>query len=261
MPCLGLPPRPFFRPGGGYPAAAGRALSRPRSAERSEGSLDRTSPPGRYTLSQPGRAGVPCRLGAPWGADGSAGPARSARKPRGVCGWSARTVTAHGRAGGRTREWAPTAAKRKPSPAEARGGRPTLRGALPSKAPWRGEGGDRKQWHGRSAAEPVPTAWPPGGRMGQSKAPERSGGVLRRPTGGKQMAPRAGRGSPQGGSPSTARTACSCRDGGATSAALPPVRCSASSAAPTGRRQSTPGGQTTGGNSERTDRDDDTAPA
>jgi hypothetical protein len=31
--------------------------------------------------------------------------------------------------------------------------------------------------------------------MGQSKASERSGGALRRPTGGKQMAPSAGRGS------------------------------------------------------------------
>lgn len=118
-----------------------------------------------------------------------------------------------GRAGGRTREWAPPAAKRKPSPAEARGGRPTLRGALPSTAPWRGLGGDRKQWHGRSAAEPVPTAWPPGGRMGQSTAPERGGGAWRRPTGGKQMAPRAGRGSPEGWSPSTARTAASGRGG------------------------------------------------
>ena len=41
-------------------------------------------------------------------------PVRSQRKPHGVCDWSARTGTAHGRAGGSNRNWAPPAAKRKP---------------------------------------------------------------------------------------------------------------------------------------------------
>jgi hypothetical protein len=31
-------------------------------------------------------------------------------------------------------------------------------------------GGDRNQWHGQSAAAPVPTAVPPGGRMVGAKA-------------------------------------------------------------------------------------------
>ena len=44
---LWLCPSPLFRPGGGHQPAARRALSRPRSAERSEGSLDRRSPPRR----------------------------------------------------------------------------------------------------------------------------------------------------------------------------------------------------------------------
>ena len=38
--------------------AVRRALSRPRSAERSEGGLDRRSPRGRYTFTPPGRAGL-----------------------------------------------------------------------------------------------------------------------------------------------------------------------------------------------------------
>jgi hypothetical protein len=92
-------PSPFPGQTAATNPAARWALSRPRSAERSEGSLDRRSPPGRYTLVPPGRAGVCCLLGAPWGADGSAGTARSERKPRGVCGWSARTVTAPGGGG------------------------------------------------------------------------------------------------------------------------------------------------------------------
>ncbi len=44
--------------------------------------------------------------------------------------------------------------ERKPSPAEARGGRPTLRAARRRKAPWRGRGGERNQWHGRSRCLP-----------------------------------------------------------------------------------------------------------
>jgi hypothetical protein len=36
--------------------------------------LDRRSPPRRYTFIPPGRAGVFCRLGAPWGAAGALAP-------------------------------------------------------------------------------------------------------------------------------------------------------------------------------------------
>ena len=61
--------------------AARRALSRPRSAERSEGSLDSRSPPSRYTLFPPGRAGVFACLGAPGGQTGAlAPPAASASR-------------------------------------------------------------------------------------------------------------------------------------------------------------------------------------
>jgi hypothetical protein len=49
--------------------------------------------------------------------------------------------------------------------------------------------------HGRSRCLPP---CPLGGRMGQSKAPERRCGAVRRPTGDQQRAPRAGCGSPQG---------------------------------------------------------------
>jgi hypothetical protein len=88
-------PSPFSGQAAALRPAAGRALSRPRSAERSEGSLDRRSPPGRYTLVPPGRAGV-LAPGRPLGGSGNAGTARSERKPRGVGGWSARTGTAPG---------------------------------------------------------------------------------------------------------------------------------------------------------------------
>jgi len=165
-------PSPFPGQAAATNPAARWALSRPRSAERSAGSLDRRSPPGRYTLVPPGRAGVCCLLGAPWGADGNAGTARSERKPRGVCGESARTVTAPGGRGAQLGNGRPP---------QHSGSRPRLKR----------EEGD-PPYAERFAAKP------PGGRMGQSKAPERSGGALRRPTGGKQMAPRAGCGSPQG---------------------------------------------------------------
>ncbi|SRR6266851_5607691 len=52
------PPQPVSRPGDEDRPAARWALSRPQSAERSEGSLDRRSPASRYTLAPPGRAGV-----------------------------------------------------------------------------------------------------------------------------------------------------------------------------------------------------------
>ena len=76
LPC----PSPFFGQAAALTLAARRALSRPRSAERSEGSLDSRSPPSRYTLVPPGRAGV-LAPGRPLGGSGSAGPARSERKP------------------------------------------------------------------------------------------------------------------------------------------------------------------------------------
>jgi len=69
-------PSPLCRPGGGHHASGGAGVSRPRSAERSEGSLDRRSPPSRYTLISPGRAGVFSLLGAPGG-----GRARRCRAP------------------------------------------------------------------------------------------------------------------------------------------------------------------------------------
>jgi hypothetical protein len=52
------------------------------SAERSEGSLDSRSPPHRYTLIPPGRAGVFLAAWAPLGADGSAGAARRLHQTR-----------------------------------------------------------------------------------------------------------------------------------------------------------------------------------
>jgi len=93
-------PQPVFRPGGGHKLAAGRALSRPRSAERSEGSLDRRSPPHCYTFIPPGRAGVSCFVGAPWGADGAQAPrAARASRPRlerehgDGAGWAGQTAS------------------------------------------------------------------------------------------------------------------------------------------------------------------------
>jgi hypothetical protein len=232
--------RPFSGQAAVTLAAAGRARSRLGGAhpERSAGlGLDRWKPalplyslpawPGRSACREPpgGRMGAR----APQGRRGGCGAAAAARRRRRVVGGGLQAATG-----------------RPPQPAEAVPGwsarrAPFLTRSAPQQSPPRGGlGGDRNQWHGQSAAEPVPTALLLGGRMGQSKAPERSGGALRRPTGGKQLAPRAGCGSPQGWSPSTARTASSCSGGGARSAALPHVRCSASSAAPTGRRQSTP---------------------
>ena len=128
-------PSPLCRPGGGHHASGGAGVSRPRSAERSEGSLDRRSPPSRYTLISPGRAGVFSLLGAPGG-----GRARRCRAP-------------HPEAVERLK--ASTATHRTRSASQH--------------SPLEGVGGDRNQWHGRSAAEPVPTRWPPGGRMGEAR--------------------------------------------------------------------------------------------
>jgi hypothetical protein len=75
---LGLSlPAPFSGQAAAKKPAAGRALSRPNSGVSF--GLDRRSPPGRYTVILPGRAGVlVCR--EPLGADGRAGAARSQRR-------------------------------------------------------------------------------------------------------------------------------------------------------------------------------------
>jgi len=44
----------------------------------------------------------------------------------------------------------------------------------PAQPPWRGLGVTGSSKHGRSAAEPVPTTWPPGGRMGEARRSVRS---------------------------------------------------------------------------------------
>jgi hypothetical protein len=78
-------PARFFGQAAATNPAAGRALSRPRSAERSAGSLDRRSPPSRYTLSLPGRAGLlSLPPGRPWG---QTGRRRRAQHTEAACGW------------------------------------------------------------------------------------------------------------------------------------------------------------------------------
>jgi len=79
----GLCPSPFS--GRRQPQSqrlGGRCQGR-ASAERSEGSLDRKSPPSRYTLVPPGRAGIFSLLGAPGGGrERWRPPQHSASRPR-----------------------------------------------------------------------------------------------------------------------------------------------------------------------------------
>ena len=205
--------------------AAWRALSRPRSAERSEGSLDRRSPPRRYNFVPPGWAGLSLPPGRPLGGSGGAGTVRSERKPRGVCGWSPSTGTARGWAGGSNLEWAPPAASgSRPGCSARRATRLTrsapplgCRGVLPltlQRDAWqpsarRGQpsgdgvsaaaltGPPTAALTGRAASRAKRrwrhTTVPLGGRMGQSKEPEPRGGSLRRPTGGRKRCRRAPR--------------------------------------------------------------------
>jgi hypothetical protein len=93
-------PQPVFRPGGGHHtsgwAGAVKAGARAVCAPPAGLGLDRRSPPSRYTLSPPGRAGVFCRLGAPGGRTGALAPqgrrggcaaaAAARRRRRGVGG-------------------------------------------------------------------------------------------------------------------------------------------------------------------------------
>ena len=178
-----------------------------------QGSLDSRSPPSRYTFISAWPGWGCCRSWAPLGAAGAlAPPAASASRAGFAAGARGRGRRRVG--GGQNSGMGAARSQRKP-PRSCSASRATHRTrSAPQQSPLEGVGGDRKQWHGRSAAEPVPTALPLGGADGA----EQGARVERR------------------------------------RAALPPVRCSASSAAATGRRQSTPRRTDRGGDQERTDR-------
>jgi hypothetical protein len=106
QPGFALPPPAHFparrRPLRSGAAGAVKAGARGVCAPPAGRGLDRRSPPSRYTLSPPGRAGVSCRRGAPGSRRGT-GTARSERKPRAFCGWSARRSTLRPRSAGAQR--------------------------------------------------------------------------------------------------------------------------------------------------------------